>query len=335
MSTFYLFLLSAQLLPGDPGSVFLAACVSSGLGTVAMALYARRPYLLAPIAGLTTYFALVVALGVPADQAFGAVFLEGLIFAFLSRFVTPEMFPEELWRDLPRILGAFLLSVGLSTMNTPSLIVFAVAVLLYPFTRLSFFVAILTSLFFPPSPPVNLHPALFHPVAFPPLHVLLLFFFVDFFDSLATMISLGEKELRKPLLVDGLAAALAGLLGSSALSTLAESVICRSWISSLTAGILYLLTPLLLPQISRLPPVYPGILSAVGTVLLFKGAVPRGPELHLTALSSLVSFAIGLPWGLITYFVLLPLLRPSGTSFLLASSFLIYALLLISFGAVV
>lgn len=70
----------------DQGAAFTATCVAAALGTLAMALMANYPIALAPGMGLNAYFAftVVLGLGIPWQTALGAVFLSGLLFAFIS-----------------------------------------------------------------------------------------------------------------------------------------------------------------------------------------------------------------------------------------------------------
>jgi len=93
------------------------------LATVVMALYARRPFALAPGLGLNAFFTftVVVGLGVPWQTALAAVFVEGIVFVLLTavgaRRYLIEMFPEPVKRAVGAGIGAFLLFLGLQEME--------------------------------------------------------------------------------------------------------------------------------------------------------------------------------------------------------------------------
>jgi len=86
------------------GEVFqmiaITTILAAVVGTAVMALYANRPFGLAPGMGLNAYFAftVVITLGVPWQTALAAVFVEGLIFMAMSsvgarRYII-EFFPK-------------------------------------------------------------------------------------------------------------------------------------------------------------------------------------------------------------------------------------------------
>jgi AGZA family xanthine/uracil permease-like MFS transporter len=68
------------------GSVFVATCLVSALGSAIMAFYANYPIALAPGMGLNAYFAYVVVLGMGYtwQAALGAVFISGLCFLLVT-----------------------------------------------------------------------------------------------------------------------------------------------------------------------------------------------------------------------------------------------------------
>ena len=63
----YIIALNPHLLTGfDVGSplwnsVFLATCLSAAMGTLCMAIYANKPFAMAPGMGVNTFFAVVVS----------------------------------------------------------------------------------------------------------------------------------------------------------------------------------------------------------------------------------------------------------------------------------
>ena len=93
------------------------------IATLVMALYAKRPFGLAPGMGLNAFFTftVVIALGIPWQTALAAVFVEGIIFILLTavgaRRYLIELFPEPVKRAVGAGIGAFLLFLGLQEME--------------------------------------------------------------------------------------------------------------------------------------------------------------------------------------------------------------------------
>ncbi|ADB62778.1 Xanthine/uracil/vitamin C permease (plasmid) [Haloterrigena turkmenica DSM 5511] len=109
------------------GQVFqmiaITTILAAVVGTVVMALYANRPFGLAPGMGLNAYFAftVVITLGVPWQTALAAVFVEGVIFMAMSsvgarRYII-EFFPKPVKFAVGAGIGLFLLLLGLIEMN--------------------------------------------------------------------------------------------------------------------------------------------------------------------------------------------------------------------------
>ncbi len=97
--------------------------LASVVGILVMALYANRPFGLAPGMGLNAFFTftVVVILGVPWQLALAAVFVEGLLFIGLTavgarRYVI-ELFPEPVKFAVGAGIGVFLLFLGLQEMQ--------------------------------------------------------------------------------------------------------------------------------------------------------------------------------------------------------------------------
>ncbi|HEX8478856.1 MAG TPA: NCS2 family permease, partial [Telluria sp.] len=70
-------ILGAAGMPKD--AVFVATCLVAALGSGIMGLYANYPIGMAPGMGLNAYFsfAVVLGMGIPWQQALGAVFISG------------------------------------------------------------------------------------------------------------------------------------------------------------------------------------------------------------------------------------------------------------------
>jgi len=99
MTMAYIIALNPNLLTNfDTGSqlwnsVFLATCITSGLGTILMALWANKPFAMAPGMGLNSFFATVVAnimvitgttYVVSFQAALCIILIEGIVFIVLS-----------------------------------------------------------------------------------------------------------------------------------------------------------------------------------------------------------------------------------------------------------
>ena len=103
----------------DTGAVFTATCLASALGTILMALLANYPFALAPGMGLNAYFAFTVVLGKGYSWqiALAAVFIEGVIFIFLSCFNVREAIfnaiPMTLKHAVSVGIGLFIAFIGL------------------------------------------------------------------------------------------------------------------------------------------------------------------------------------------------------------------------------
>ncbi|QDZ41367.1 NCS2 family permease [Euhalothece natronophila Z-M001] len=83
-------ILSNAIFLEEAGDLFdelaIATAISAAIATFVMGIYARFPFALAPGMGLNAYFAFSVVLtsGIPWQTALGAVFLEGILFIFLT-----------------------------------------------------------------------------------------------------------------------------------------------------------------------------------------------------------------------------------------------------------
>ncbi len=111
----------------DQGQVIqmiaIATILASALATLVMALYANRPFGLAPGMGLNAFFAftVVIALEIPWETALAAVFVEGILFIILTavgarKFVI-NLFPEPVKYAVGAGIGVFLLFIGLQEMQ--------------------------------------------------------------------------------------------------------------------------------------------------------------------------------------------------------------------------
>ncbi|MHC3437499.1 NCS2 family permease [Natrialbaceae archaeon A-gly3] len=103
--------------------LMVVTILASIVAIVVMALYAKRPFGLAPGMGLNAFFTftVVLILGVPWQLALAAVFVEGIIFMALTavgarRYVI-ELFPQPVKFAVGAGIGVFLLFLGLQEIE--------------------------------------------------------------------------------------------------------------------------------------------------------------------------------------------------------------------------
>ena len=107
-------------LPGMPaGAVFTATALAAIVGTVIMALYAKKPFALAPGMGLNAFFVFTVCLGMGYNWQFAltAVLLEGIIFIILTvtkvRSWLLNAIPGTLKKSIGAGIGLFIAFIGM------------------------------------------------------------------------------------------------------------------------------------------------------------------------------------------------------------------------------
>ena len=107
---------SALNMPG--GSVFTATALAAIIGTLVMALYAKKPFGLAPGMGLNAFFVFTVCLGMGHTWQFAltAVLLEGIIFIILTvtkvRTWLINAIPGTLKKAIGAGIGLFIAFIG-------------------------------------------------------------------------------------------------------------------------------------------------------------------------------------------------------------------------------
>lgn len=99
-------------------AVTAATCISAGIGSILMGIFARYPIALAPGMGLNAYFTYTVVkgMGVPWQVALGAVFLSGVAFLILTavgiRQLIVSAIPAELYSAVAVGIGLFIALIG-------------------------------------------------------------------------------------------------------------------------------------------------------------------------------------------------------------------------------
>ena len=126
------FLTMAYILAVNPGifsaladqgmptnAVFTATALAAIIGTLVMAIYAKKPFGLAPGMGLNAFFVFTVCLGMGYSWQFAltAVFIEGIIFIILSLFKIRELIantiPVGMKAAISAGIGLFIAFIGL------------------------------------------------------------------------------------------------------------------------------------------------------------------------------------------------------------------------------
>ena len=126
------FLTMAYILAVNPGvfsalepmgmptsAVFTATVLASVVGSLAMALYAKKPFGLAPGMGINAFFVFTVCLGMGYSWQFAltAVFIEGILFILLSLFKIRELIANAIPTGMKSAIGGgiglFIAFIGL------------------------------------------------------------------------------------------------------------------------------------------------------------------------------------------------------------------------------
>ena len=110
---------------GQPlwNAVFMATCLASAIGTICMAFYADKPFVMAPGMGLNSFFAVVVAniailTGLSYTDSFQSalciILIEGVLFIVLSLIRVREKIVEAIPLGIRMGIGP---AIGLMLMN--------------------------------------------------------------------------------------------------------------------------------------------------------------------------------------------------------------------------
>ncbi len=101
----------------------IVTLLSAGIACIVMALYANRPFGLAPGLGINAFFAytVVLAMGIPWEVALAAVVVEGVIFIIITaagwRDAIIAAIPKPVKFSVGAGIGLFLAIIGLKEMN--------------------------------------------------------------------------------------------------------------------------------------------------------------------------------------------------------------------------
>jgi adenine/guanine/hypoxanthine permease len=368
-------------------AILTATCLSAGLTTILMGIYANLPFALASGMGLNAFFAFSVcgAMKVPWQIALTAVFAEGIIFIILSvtnvRELVVNSIPMTLKIAVSGGIGLFIALVGLEgakivvnedstlvtlgTFRDPRAVIAVIGiviigVLVYKKVKGAMLWGILActvlswiyALIIGPAKAAELYEIYlpseifaFHgigPIAgkldfsvftygegiFTFISVLLTFLFVDFFDTVGTLVGVASKvnmidksgkvlRANRALLVDAIGTTMGALMGVSTVTTYVESSAGvaeggRTGLTAVTTGILFILSMFLAPIFIAIPSCATApALVIVGLFMMqnitqidfydYAEAIPAFLTIILMPLT--YSIATGLMFGVIAYVI--------------------------------
>ncbi|WP_454054467.1 NCS2 family permease [Clostridium sp. Marseille-Q7071] len=308
------------------GAIVTATCLTAGITTIFMGLYANLPFALASGMGLNAFFAFSVVLGmnISWQVALTAVFVEGIIFILLSLTNVREMvvnaIPTNLKYAVTAGIGLFIAFIGFSNagivvsseatklamgdLSSPTVIIATIGILLTVIlSKKNVKGAILWGLLGSSivawiyayiSPEAAASHMIFtpngifkyeslKPIAFKLdfsylldpskissfMTVVFTFLFVDFFDTVGTLVGVASKvgmvdeegrvkNAGKALLVDAIGTTLGAVAGTSTVTTYVESsagvaVGARTGLASVVTGILFLIALFFSPIFVAIP----------------------------------------------------------------------------------
>ena len=109
-------------------AVFMATCIASAIGTITMAFFANKPFVMAPGMGLNSFFAVVVAnmaaiSGMTYVESYQSalciILIEGIVFLILSvlniRAKIVQAIPLPIRLGISPAIGLMLLNIGLGS----------------------------------------------------------------------------------------------------------------------------------------------------------------------------------------------------------------------------
>ena len=201
------------------GSVFTATALAALIGTLVMALYAKKPFALAPGMGLNAFFVFTVCLGMGHSWQFAltAVFLEGIIFIILTLTKVRSWILNAIPLSLKHAIGA---GIGLFIKDPAS----GEAI-----TKFSGVVSAPDSV-----APIFCKFEWSSILSWDMLAVVFTFLFIDMFDTMGTVIGVSQKAgmvdeqgnvdgIDKMFMADSIATVVGACLGTSTTTTYVES----------------------------------------------------------------------------------------------------------------
>lgn len=309
------------------GAVLTATCLTAGLTTILMGVYANLPFALASGMGLNAFFAFSVCKGMGIDYrvALTAVFFEGIIFIILSltnvREAVVNAIPTTLKLAVTAGIGLFIAFIGfvnsgivvkdeatlvkMGNFTTPPVIIALIGLIvivvlskknikgallwgIVASTAIAWIYAFVNPKLAAEVYHIYLPDGVFKfesikPIAFKLdfsyikdsqkiwsfITVILTFLFVDFFDTVGTLVGVASKvgmideegkvkNAGKALLVDSIGTTFGALMGTSTVTTYVESSAGvaeggRTGLASVVTGILFLIAMFFSPLFIAIP----------------------------------------------------------------------------------
>ncbi len=369
----------------EAGALVTATCLAAAAGCFFMGLIADLPFALASGMGLNAFFAFTVVLkgGISWEIALTAVFVEGIIFIFLTLFKIREAvvnsIPMNLKHAVTGGIGLFIAFVGLSGSGlivgneatkvslghfTPAVIIsavglFVIAILDKKRVRGAILWGIIVSslmawsyaLINPKAAAdlqIYLPSGIFKFESIAPIAgrmdfsflsdtkllgnffiVMCTFLFVDFFDTVGTLIGVCSKadmldekgnvpNVGRALLADALGTTVGALLGVSTVTTYVESSTGvleggRTGWTAMTTGFLFLLAMFFSPIFISIPAcatapalIYVGFLMLSSVKEIELDNITEGLPAFITIISMPLTYSIGdgLTLGILSYVII-------------------------------
>lgn len=364
------------------GALVTSTCLAAAIGCILMGLFANLPFALASGMGLNAFFAfsVVLGMGISWEMALTAVFVEGIIFIFLSLFKVREAvvngIPTTMKHAVTAGIGIFIALVGMvgcglvvndeSTLIkmgefSPAVIIALIGVIIIAVLdkkkiKGSILFGILTSTLLAwgyaiinpenaASLGIYLPEGVFKFESIAPIAgkldfshfftvegasklivVVCTFLFVDFFDTVGTLVGVASRanmldengnvpNAGRALLVDAISTTLGAALGVSTVTTYVESstgvaVGGRTGYTAITTGILFLIAMFFSPIFIAIPScatapalIYVGylMLGAVNNIKFDN--ITEGVPAFLTISGMALTYSIGdgLTIGILSY----------------------------------
>lgn len=373
-------ILSATGMPAGP--LVTSTCLAAAVACILMGLFANLPFALASGMGLNAFFAfsVVIGMGISWEMALTAVFIEGIIFIFLSLFRVREAvvnaIPMTMKHAVTAGIGIFIAFIGLVGSGfvisddatfvkmgefSPAVAIALVGVVIIAVldkkkVRGSILFGILTSTLLAwgyaiinPEAATNLGiylpEGLFKFESIAPIAgkmdfthffkpeiagqlfvVVATFLFVDFFDTVGTLVGVASRanmldekgnvpNAGRALLVDAVSTTLGAVLGVSTVTTYVESSTGvaaggRTGYTAITTGLLFLVAMFFSPIFIAIPScatapalIYVGYLMLGAVKNIEFDNVTEGVPAFLTIVSMALTYSIGdgLTIGILAY----------------------------------
>lgn len=264
VSMAYILFVNPQILGDagmDAGAVFTATALSAILGCLLMGFLANYPISIAPGLGDNAFFtySVVLAMGMPWQQAMAGVFIASILFTVVSIFRIREIIidaiPQDLKYAMAAGIGIFISFVGLQgggiVIADPASII-SIGSFKVPTTWLTIFGTLVTALaglvtgvIAPPDSIISMAPSLAPTFGIGVTHmgailtdptmwaVVVIFFLVAFFDTAGTLIGLAQQagfmhngkmpRIGRALMADSLSMLAGAVMGTTPTAAYVEA----------------------------------------------------------------------------------------------------------------